>query len=68
MNLDLIKIEEFDKDDETKVIPNAQVVHANTQNNIGKVLLTVEHRHQTAPGQYEVLATYTKTIKIIPLW
>ena len=58
----------YDKDDETKVIPNAQVVHANTQNNIGKVLLTVEHRHETEPGQYEVLATYTKTIKIIPLW
>ena len=55
-------------DENKKVIPWAKVLHANTRNKIGEVLLTAEYRRKTEPEGYEVLATYTKTIKIIPLW
>ena len=54
--------------DDNRLIPCAQVLHANAQNKIGEVLLTAEHRQIIDDEHYNVLATYTKTVKIIPLW
>ena len=45
-----------------------QVLHANAKNKIGEVLLTAEHRKVIDAENYDVIATYTKTVKIIPLW
>jgi hypothetical protein len=42
-------------------------VHANARNKIGEVLLTAKVIRQVNEEK-ELLATYTKTIKIIPLW
>lgn len=50
-------------DNDNQIIPCANVLHANAKNKIGEVILTVHHKRQD-----EILATYTKTIKIIPLW
>ena len=44
------------------------MVHANARNKIGEVILTATHKREVEPGIYETLGTYTKTIKIIPLW
>ena len=45
-------------DENNNIIPYAQVVHANARNKLGKVILTATYGGQT----------YTKTIKIVPLW
>ena len=55
-------------DNNNLIIPCAQVLHANAQNKIGEVLLTAEHRQIIDEEHYNVLATYTKTVEIIPLW
>ena len=46
------------------IIPYAQVLHANANNELGEVVLTAIHKN----GNNEIVATYTKTVKIIPLW
>lgn len=56
------------RDKENNVIAQAIVVHANARNKIGEVILTATHKREVEPGIYEILGTYTKTIKIIPLW
>ena len=58
----------YDNNDVTKVILQKQVLHANAKNKIGEVLLTAEHRKVIDAEHYNVIATYTKTVKIIPLW
>ena len=45
-------------DKENQVIPYAQVLHANAKNKLGEVILSALYNGQT----------YTKTIKIVPLW
>ena len=55
-------------DTNKEVIPWAKVLHANIRNKIGEVLLTAEHRRKIDAEHEEVLTTYTKTVKIIPLW
>lgn len=55
-------------DKENNVITCAKVLHANAKNKIGEVLLTAEHRRIIDDEHYEVLSTYTKTVKIMPLW
>lgn len=55
-------------DGNNELVPYAQVVHANAKNKLGNVILTVEHRRKIDEETYETLSTYTKTIKIIPLW
>ena len=45
-------------DENNNIIPYAYVVHANARNKLGKVILTATYGGQT----------YTKTIKIVPLW
>jgi hypothetical protein len=39
-------------------------LHANANNELGEVVLTAIHKN----GNNEIVATYTKTVKIIPLW
>lgn len=46
----------YNKDN--SIIPYAQVLHANAKNILGEVILTAEYSGKT----------YTKTIKIVPLW
>ena len=55
-------------DNNNQIVPCAQVLHANALNKIGEVLLTAEHRQIVDSEHYNVLATYTKVVKIIPLW
>lgn len=45
-------------DKENNELQYAHVLHANAKNKLGEVILTAEYNEQT----------YTKTIKIIPLW
>ena len=45
-------------DKESHLIPYAQVLHANAKNKLGEVILSAEYNGKT----------YTKTIKIVPLW
>ena len=45
-------------DKENHLIPYAQVLHANAKNKLGEVILSAEYNGKT----------YTKTIKIVPLW
>lgn len=51
------------RDRDGYIIPTSIVLHANARNKIGEVILTAKIKQQDS-----VLATYTKTIKIIPLW
>lgn len=55
-------------DNDNEIVPSAQVVHANALNKIGEILLTAEHRQVIDSEHYNILATYTKVVKIIPLW
>ena len=45
-------------DRENNQLLYANVLHANAKNKLGEVILTAEYNGQT----------YTKTVKIIPLW
>ena len=55
----------YDKDN--NLIPYAQVLHANTKNKIGELILTAQHQRKV-DNEYITIATYEKTVKIIPLW
>lgn len=55
-------------DNDNELIPCAVVLRANGKNKTGEVLLTAEHRRIIDETHYEVLATYTRTVKIISLW
>lgn len=57
-------------DKENKIIPQSCVVHANTKNKLGEVTLIFEHKQKVDndPKNDIILATYTKIIKVIPLW
>ena len=50
--------------DNNNLVKNKIVLHANTRNKLGQVILTAEHKDQND----ELINSYTKTIKIIPLW
>ena len=54
-------------DNDNKLIPYAQVLHANTKNKIGELILTAQHQRKV-DNEYITIATYEKTVKIIPLW
>lgn len=51
------------RDSENNIISQSIVVHANARNKLGEVLLIANIKQQE-----QIIATYTKTIKIIPLW
>ena len=55
-------------DKNNQLIPCAQVLHANAQNKIGEITLIAEHRQVIDEEHYNVLNTFTKAVKIIPLW
>lgn len=50
-------------DNNNEVIPQSIVVHANARNKLGEVLLTANIKQQD-----QITASYTKIVKIIPLW
>ena len=54
-------------DENKQPIRYATNIHANSKNKLGKILLTARHI-KTVNNVEQVLAIYTKTIKIIPLW
>ena len=45
-------------DDQNNPIPNSYILHANAQNNIGKLILVATYNN----------VEYTKVVEIIPLW
>ena len=55
-------------DSNNQLVPCAKVLHANAQNKIGEVILTANHKRVIDEQHFEILNTYTKTVKIIPLW
>ena len=51
-------------DDNDQEIKNLYVLHANSKNKLGQIVLVATYNNE----EQQVVKTYTKTVKIIPLW